>query len=186
MPIRYNGKRVFTVNDYRTTYAARHPDKLPNRRVVKKREPSTSTWSKYSMYAVILAINVMSAAHTVSTIENFYNLPTITVFNLVFNLATLVSFFGFIGVEGTLLVFTSKENQSEQVRNTVKLTFFFALLVNILGSIDGIRHNMDVDFTKGFGWEMLWSAFNIVAAVAVGIIVPAVNVIAGEQNRKDS
>lgn len=150
-----NGKSVLSYEAMLNRYAQLNPDKAPPDRPEK---PSVSMINLLALTIVVIAVNILSGAHTIPMIQNFYELPTI--------LSYAIGFSGFIAIEGAMVLLMAQPQRSKLAYVVVFLAFSAALAANMYKTFEIFDANGDI--------------FAIMIAFLFGLFAPATNLVAGE------
>lgn len=158
---KYNGKKILTPLEYESGYRKNHPDKVPVKKVIEKRQASIDRNDYLLMFLVLLAINVMSGGHTIPTVASLYLDWEWWRF--------IIALAGFIGIEGALFILMARPERGNWAKFSIFVSFIAAILTNVYAVI---AHTVTGDlFLGGIG-------------VLLGFIVPVANLAFGNEFHK--
>lgn len=152
----YKGKKVMTLKAMRHRFNNAYPDKLPPQ---KPDAPQVSLLNLVALAVIVVAVNVLSGAHTIPMIQEFYDLDPVVL--------TVIGFSGFLAIEGAMVLLMAQEQRSKLAWTVIVLAFLAALGSNTYKTFE-VFNVSDGD------------VFLIAIATLFGLFAPSANLVAGE------
>lgn len=113
-------EKILSVKEFSEIYARRHPEQIPSRS-----KGSERNWFLLAvLFIALLAVNILSGAHTIPVIQSFYP-------DSVGNTLTLIGVSGFIGIEGFMFLMMAREKRTIWAWLVIVFSFAAALAANL-------------------------------------------------------
>lgn len=155
-------KKILSYSLYEQAYLRRNPDKAP-----VYNAPDINLWSYLALLAILTGINLMSAAHTIPVLQQFFVVPPLV--------SSLVGVSGFLGIEGAILFLMARNRRGLWEYLVIILATVAAIVSNLFGTFEAIDKNILSQGVTTVSNEAL-----TFVGVVVGLFVPLVNIAAGE------
>lgn len=111
--------KVLSSSEFRGVFDTRNPDLKPKDKKVK-----INFVPIYILTAILFSVNVLSAGHTIPTIQKFYHDISPLVLGF-------IGFFGFLGIEGTIVYLMAQEERKSSEWAAILFAFLAALGSNV-------------------------------------------------------
>lgn len=126
MPVTYRGKSYRTYSEFETAYAKRNPDLVPI-----KQTPSVPLTALLILSFVFAATNVLSAGHTIPSIQKFYDVSSMV--------SGFIGVAGFIGIEASLVFLMSRPSRGSWEWSAIAAAFTTALTINLYSTFEVVQ-----------------------------------------------
>lgn len=153
-------RNIIEFSDFKKRYKRKNPHRVP------KEVDTGRSWVPLVMLSVVLLmVNILSAGHTVVIIQKFYSdmPPWVT---------AVISFAGFIGIEGTIVYFMASEDRSRWEKGSILIAFIAACSTNLYGVFEVVETGESVAL--------------VAIALILGLFPPIANIGIGEVYHKKS
>lgn len=164
-----NGIRVRDMQDHRAWFEQRNPQLLPKPiQPVKPKTPESHLYIQVLLIILVIAINLLSMAHTVPSVMQFYPKEVSSL------VRAFVGIAGTIAIEGTIVILMSLERRGKPANAAIGVAFFAALVMNLMSTyiaVNEVGNQVSEQFS---------GVLAILLGGLVGLVPPVANLAIGE------